>query len=68
MALLGWAVRHIRANLGAFTPEELEDMVREKLIEAKEVPAELSTDHVKWRLGLLASAFYFMPRVKLQGV
>ncbi|MDG7011578.1 MAG: hypothetical protein JRN11_06025 [Nitrososphaerota archaeon] len=49
---LGWAVRHIRANLGAFTPGELEEMVREKLIEAKEVPMELRTDHVKWRLGL----------------
>ena len=27
---LGWAVRHFRANLGAFTPGELEEMVREK--------------------------------------
>lgn len=49
---LGCVIKHIHANLGVFTPDELEEMVREKLIEAKEVPAELRTDYAKWRIGL----------------
>jgi hypothetical protein len=41
---LDCAIRHIRANIGAFTPNELEEMVREKLIDAGAVPTELRTD------------------------
>ncbi len=49
---LGCAVRHIHANIGAFTPNELEEIVRERLIDAKAIPAELRTDYVRYRLGL----------------
>ena len=49
---LDCAVRHIRQNISAFSPEELEDMVRRKLIDARVVPAELRTDFVKRKLGL----------------
>ena len=46
------AIRHIYANVGAFTPDELEEMVRERLIDAATVPTELRTDFVKYKLGL----------------
>ena len=49
---LDCAVRHIRHNISAFSPEELEDMVRRKLIDVRVVPAELRTDFVKRKLGL----------------
>ena len=49
---LGCAVRHIYANVGAFTPNELEEMVRERLIDAAAVPTELRTDFVRYKLGL----------------
>jgi hypothetical protein len=49
---LDCAIRHIRANVGAFTPKELEEMVRERLIDAGAVPTELRTDFVRHRLGL----------------
>ena len=46
------AVRHIYENLAAYTPRELEQMVREKLIEAKRIPPELRTEFVRRKLGL----------------
>jgi hypothetical protein len=46
------AVRHLRRNISAFSPEDLEDMVRHKLMEAKVVPPELRTNFVRYRLGL----------------
>ncbi|MDG7022960.1 MAG: hypothetical protein JRN45_00405 [Nitrososphaerota archaeon] len=49
---LGCAVRHIHANVGAFTPDELEATVKERLIDAAAVPTELRTDYVRCRLGL----------------
>ena len=49
---LDFAVRQICRNVSAFSPEELEEMVRAKLIEAKTVPPELRTRNVKYRLGL----------------
>ena len=49
---LGCAVSHIHRNVGAFTPNELEEMVRERLIDAATVPTELRTDYVKYKLGL----------------
>ena len=49
---LGCAIRHIHANVGAFTPDELEEMVRERLIDAATVPTELRTDFVRYKLGL----------------
>ena len=49
---LGCAIRHIYANVGAFTPDELEEMVRERLIDAAAVPTELRTDFVRYKLGL----------------
>jgi hypothetical protein len=49
---LEMALNHIRANIGAFTPRELEEMVRQRLIDARVVPAELRTDFVRRRLRL----------------
>ena len=46
------AVRHIYENVAAYSPRELEQMVREKLIEAKRIPPELRTDFVRRKLGL----------------
>ncbi len=46
------ATRHIHANMAAFSAKELEEMVREKLLDAREVPADLRSDFVKHRLGL----------------
>lgn len=49
---LDFAVRQICRNISAFSPEELEEMVREKLIDPKAVPPELRTEGVRYRLGL----------------
>jgi hypothetical protein len=49
---LDFAVRQICRNISAFSPEELEEMVREKLIDPKAVPPELRTQGVRYRLGL----------------
>ena len=49
---LDFAVRQIYRNISAFSPEELEEMVREKLIDPKVVPPELRTSSVRYRLGL----------------
>ena len=49
---LDFAVRQICRNISAFSPEELEEMVREKLIDPKVVPPELRTSSVRYRLGL----------------
>ncbi len=49
---LNSAVRHIRANIGTFSPRELEDMVNERLVDARSVPPELRTDLVRYRVGL----------------
>jgi hypothetical protein len=46
------AMRHIRANVGTFSPMDLEDMVNERLIDARSVPPELRTELVRYRLGL----------------
>ncbi len=46
------ALRHIYQNVAAFSPTELEEMVREKLIDAKRIPPELRTNFVRYRLGL----------------
>ena len=49
---LDLAVRQIRRNISAFSPDDLEEMVRHRLIDAKTVPAELRTDFVRRKLGL----------------
>ena len=49
---LDFAVRQICRNISAFSPDELEVMVREKLIDPKSVPPELRTRNVRYRLGL----------------
>ena len=49
---LDLAVRQICRNISAFSPDELEVMVREKLIDPKSVPPELRTKNVRYRLGL----------------
>jgi hypothetical protein len=49
---LDFAVRQICRNISAFSPEELEEMVKERLIEPRTVPPELRTENVKCRLGL----------------
>ena len=49
---LDCAVRQIRRNISAFAPEDLEEMVRQKLIDPRVVPTELRTRNVKYRLGL----------------
>lgn len=49
---LDCAVRQIRRNISAFSPEELEEMVRAKLIDARTVPPDLRTPFVRHRLGL----------------
>ena len=49
---LDCAVRQIRQNISAFSPEDLEEMVREKLIDPKAVPPDLRTPNVRYRLGL----------------
>jgi hypothetical protein len=46
------AVRHIYENVAAYSPRELEQMVREKLIDAKRIPPELRTEFVRRKLGL----------------
>ncbi len=46
------AVRHIYENVAAYSPRELEQMVREKLIDAKRIPPELRTEFVRSKLGL----------------
>ena len=49
---LDFAVRQICRNDSAFSPEELEEMVKERLIDPKTVPPELRTQNVRYRLGL----------------
>jgi hypothetical protein len=49
---LDFAVRQICRNISAFSREDLEEMVREKLIDAKAVPPDLRTRYVRYRLGL----------------
>ena len=49
---LDFAVRVISRNISAFSPEELEEMVRENLIDPKAVPPELRTRYVRYTLGL----------------
>ena len=49
---LDFSLRQICRNISAFSPQELEEMVREKLIEPKTVPPELRTKNVRRRLGL----------------
>ena len=49
---LDFALRQICRNISAFSPEELEEMVKERLIEPKTVPPELRTKNVRHRLGL----------------
>ena len=49
---LDFAVRQICRNISAFSPYELEEMVRERLIDPKVVPPELRTRYVRYRLGL----------------
>lgn len=49
---LDFAIRQICRNISAFSPEELEEMVREKLIDPQTVPPDLRTKNVKYRLGL----------------
>ncbi len=45
------AIRHIYQNVAAFTPMELEEMVKEKLIDARRIPPDLRTNFVRYRLG-----------------
>ena len=49
---LEFAVRQIRRNISAFSPQDLEDMVKEKLIDPRTVPPDLRTKNVRHRLGL----------------
>ena len=49
---LDFAVRQICRNISAFSPEELEEMVRERLIDPQTVPPDLRTRNVRYRLGL----------------
>ena len=49
---LDFAIRRICRNISAFSPEELEEMVREKLIDPKTVPPNLRTPNARRRLGL----------------
>lgn len=49
---LDCAIRQIRRNVSSFSPDDLEEMVREKLIDAKSVPPDLRTQYVRHRLGL----------------
>lgn len=49
---LDCAIGQIRRNVSAFSPNELEEMVREKLIDARTVPPDLRTDFVRRKLGL----------------
>ena len=49
---LDLAVRQICRNISAFSPEDLVEMVRGGLIEAKKVPPDLRTKNVRYRLGL----------------
>lgn len=49
---LDCAIRQIRRNVSSFSPDDLEKMVREKLIDAKSVPPDLRTHYVRRRLGL----------------
>ena len=49
---LDCAVRQIHRNISAFSPEDLEEMVRQRLVDARTVPTELRTKYVRHRLGL----------------
>ena len=49
---LDCALRLIQRNVSAFSPIELEEMVKERLIEPKSIPADLRTEFVRRRLGL----------------
>ena len=49
---LDFAVRQICRNISAFSPKDLEEMVRVKLIDPRAVPPDLRTTNVKRRLGL----------------
>ena len=49
---LDFAIRQICRNISAFSPEELEEMVKEKLIDPRAVPPDLRTPNVRYRLGL----------------
>jgi hypothetical protein len=49
---LDLAVRQICRNISAFSPQDLEEMVKEKLIDPKIVPPDLRTENVRYRLGL----------------
>ena len=49
---LDLAVRQICRNISAFSPEDIEEMVRGRLIDAKTVPPDLRTKSVRRRLGL----------------
>jgi hypothetical protein len=49
---LDCAVRQICRNISAFSPEELEEMVRERLLDPGTVPPDLRTRNVRYRLGL----------------
>ncbi len=49
---LNCAVCQIRRNVSAFSPAELEEMVRVKLIDATTVPPDLRTSFVRHKLGL----------------
>ncbi len=47
---LDLAVRHIRRNISAFSADDLEDMVRQRLIDARAIPTELRTDFMRHKL------------------
>ncbi len=52
---LEFAVRQIHRNISAYSPDDLEEMVRYRLIEARVVPAELRIDFVRHKIGLRES-------------
>ena len=47
---LDYARTHIRANIRAFTPQELECMALDGIISFHEIPNDKRTDYVKSRL------------------
>ena len=49
---LDCALMLIQRNVSSFSPIELEEMVKERLIEPKSVPADLRTEFVRRKLGL----------------
>jgi hypothetical protein len=46
-SILEYARFHIKRKINCFTPKELECMVVDGILEAKDIPEDLRTDYVK---------------------